>query len=549
MTKKMKRNFRQHIYFSLLWACLLPCMLLGTFTLYQTYQNAQTHKKEIVETNLKQISQNMERQVDAVVNSMNLLIGNTNLKTFLTTEYASPYEEYIAKRDLLLPTLQNVRVNNLLIERIYLFSDGQLKEPTSTMIQTIPSFTHLEKKAEKYHSFYWFAKKNEIYLIGKILHQSTLNYYCAIQLSYHEFFDTIPTNLAKTCNVVIQNKKGEHIYEVSHFPKKQETAAISQNISRLPWRVFFTFNRLELKKKIMPTLFVTFFILLFALFISFVFSSFLSKRILRFINQLKNKVNQVYKKDYTVSFETNPTDELGELSQLIGKMVVRGERLLKRMYEVKLQQQASEYEALTNQINSHFLYNTLSLISWKAIMNNQPEISDITQSLSKFYRTTLNKGKSEMALKDELENAKAYIRIQQFLNPGRLNVYYHLDPTLTNQKVINLLLQPIIENAIEHGFANKSYGCILIIKTKKEKNRLVITIGDNGIGMTSYKKNEIVKTNKQGYGLKNIEKRIRFYFGKQYGLQIKSQLNVGTVVKIYLPLDQVKYTNAAKRNA
>ena len=141
------------------------------------------------------------------------------------------------------------------------------------------------------------------------------------------------------------------------------------------------------------------------------------------------------------------TDELGDLTNNLQAMIDEINRLIREDYQTKIELKETQFKALQAQINPHFLYNCLSLINNKALMNNQPEISQMSQLLSVFYRTTLNKGKSETLLQNEIKNVTSYIDIQRLLHDNIFDVMYQIDPNLPEIEVPNLLLQPLVENS------------------------------------------------------------------------------------------------------
>lgn len=214
-------------------------------------------------------------------------------------------------------------------------------------------------------------------------------------------------------------------------------------------------------------------------------------------------------------FHSDQQDELGNLSNLIGTMMESIKRLITEVFQTKIYKQESEYNALVNQINSHFLYNTLSMINWQAIMSGNEESSRAIQTLSTFYRTTVNNGRAETKLKLEINNIQAYIALQLYLQPKLFTVAYHVDDTLLEYSVINLMIQPLVENAIEHGFQKLPKDAHIDLTVKRSgPAAMTITVADNGQGIAPEQADQILEQNTRGYGLKNVDRRIKFYFGE-----------------------------------
>ncbi|HIT65340.1 MAG TPA: histidine kinase, partial [Candidatus Ventrimonas merdavium] len=189
------------------------------------------------------------------------------------------------------------------------------------------------------------------------------------------------------------------------------------------------------------------------------------------------------------------------------------------------------------QINPHFLYNSLSLINWKAIMAGQEEIGEMARLLSVFYRTTLNKGKNVIDVKGEWDNTCSYIRIQNMMHSQKLTVRTQIDEGMFSYQMLNLLLQPLVENAIAHGLDHKTGEGerILEVTGREEETDLVFTVSDNGCGIPLESLSEILTAESKGYGVQNVHHRIQLFYGNAYGLSYESQPGVGTRVTVRIP--------------
>jgi two-component system sensor histidine kinase YesM len=193
-------------------------------------------------------------------------------------------------------------------------------------------------------------------------------------------------------------------------------------------------------------------------------------------------------------------------------------------------------KALQVQIKHYFLYNYLSLINWKAISIDAKDISHITTTLSKFYRTTLNNGKNIISIREVIENTKAYLEIQLIMHDYSFDMIFNIDDKLYEFDMIKLILQPIIENAIEHGIDLKRNGRGQISITGTQTDHHVeFIIEDNGIGMDEKLIEEVLVKQSKGYGLHNVHKRIKTFFGGDYGIFINSELGKGIEVRVLIP--------------
>ncbi|WP_052339439.1 sensor histidine kinase [Gorillibacterium massiliense] len=234
-------------------------------------------------------------------------------------------------------------------------------------------------------------------------------------------------------------------------------------------------------------------------------------------------------------------DEVGQLVETYNYMVSRMKVILDEQYKLGVEAKNAELKALHSQINPHFLYNTLDLINWTAIQRKVPEISSLVQSLSQFYKLSLNKGEEVTTLGKELEHARLYVDIQnrRFGNSIELNI--DVDEELFEYDIPKITLQPIVENAILHGIRETAHrrGEIFIY-SYCENGDIILVVQDNGIGISEDQINSLngsydSNANKDGYGIRNINYRIRLLFGLTYGLHFESQLGEGTKVFIRLP--------------
>ena len=211
----------------------------------------------------------------------------------------------------------------------------------------------------------------------------------------------------------------------------------------------------------------------------------------------------------------------------------------------ELEKKTYQQKILYAQINPHFLYNSLSLINSKAIISGQDEISNMVLLLSTFYRTALNKGKDMTTLENELLNIQSYVQIQLLSYSEPIQVSYDIDYSLPGMSFPNFILQPLVENALDHGLKNSSRpdkslhlsadrdkGCL----DGDEKEYIVIRILDNGVGMEEETVRLLFEVQTSGYGMKNVNDRLRLLYGSDYSLVIRSTPGEGTLAVLMVPV-------------
>lgn len=230
------------------------------------------------------------------------------------------------------------------------------------------------------------------------------------------------------------------------------------------------------------------------------------------------------------------SSEIRHLGYSVQRSYERIETLMGEIIRQQNERRKSELDALQSQINPHFLYNTLSMMNWMAIRSNQMEISKVTLALSTFYRTALSKGEDVVTVENCIQNMQAYLEIQLTMHDNNFTVDWDIDPTIKNEKMPKLLLQPVVENAIEHGIDEKEDGDKkLFLSFRGNGDDVEITVRDNGMGMPQEKAETLVTYQAKGYGLKNVNDRIRLLYGEKYGIQIFSAPDEGTTVVMRFP--------------
>lgn len=201
----------------------------------------------------------------------------------------------------------------------------------------------------------------------------------------------------------------------------------------------------------------------------------------------------------------------------------------------------TQLSLLHMQLNPHFLYNTLDMINWKAIDLDAPEIYQPIQALSRLYKLTLSKGSRFVSVQDELEHIRLYVQLQNFRFQNKIHLQMDYDPEVLELTILNMLLQPIVENAVVHGILEtETHEGHILVTVRVVRNHLCLCVEDDGKGMEKEELKRVGKRseNSSGYGLWNIQERIRIVYGKQYGVSVNSVQGTGTRVTLTLPVEK-----------
>jgi len=225
---------------------------------------------------------------------------------------------------------------------------------------------------------------------------------------------------------------------------------------------------------------------------------------------------------------------IGKIKELLDSKIKEQENLKK-----------AELRALQAQINPHFLYNTLDTIIWMAEAKKTAQVVEIVSALSSFFRISLSKGADWITIGEEVERTKSYLTIQRMRYRDIMDFHIDVDADVSKNTVLKLILQPLVENALYHGIKNKRQGGTISVRAKrKSENEVLLEVEDDGIGFTAEKlaqlRAELDDDSgdimlESGFGIGNVNKRIRLYYGKQYGLSVRSEYNTGTCVTLVIP--------------
>ena len=270
---------------------------------------------------------------------------------------------------------------------------------------------------------------------------------------------------------------------------------------------------------------------------------FISSQITRRITNLSVAMDHVQEGNFSTQLSVQGNDEIAELSHHFNSMLKDLRRLMNEVVETQKEKRKRELEILQAQINPHFIYNTLDTLQWKALEYGASDLSELILSLSSFFRVSLSKGKEMIPLREEIKHVRSYLDIQKARYEEILTYEIQVEESLDDVFLPKILLQPLVENAIYHGIKPKLAQGKISILAQLEGKDLLLTVQDNGVGMTEEQVNQLEeafegKRAPVSYGLHNVHQRIRLTYGNPYGLHVESCLQDGTTVTIRLPMEK-----------
>lgn len=548
--------FRRKVLFSLLAVSLIPVIILGTFSFFQTRNLLIRREKEVLSETLKQNVLSLDSTLKTQERVMENLTWDTKIKQMLAARYKNNYEMYLAYRDVIDPTMLRIKSLNSQIRQISIYSSNPTLYAHGSNLMSIKDLDSLPDGMEDY-KIHWTASENhqlELYCgIYPEMNQDKNVVY--IQVDYDAVFASLTSLFGEDYGVLVADNTGKQIFSYADFCDGKADYPLSMNQIQGTSRQL---DRYVIQKESIPVNGWTVYayrplkvvsasawsitvmvgvIILLCIGAILTASLALTGSVLRPLKELVQNMDMIETGHLSVEVQGNERDEIGKLINRFGEMVKRLNCMVNEVYKSKIAQQQYEMRALQAQINPHFLYNSLSLINWKAIMAGQEEISEMTQLLSTFYRTTLNKGKNVTKVRAEWDNTCSYARIQNMLHSGKLELRLELEEGIGEYEMLNLLLQPLVENAIVHGLDYKTAqgGKILCVTGREKENCLIFTVSDNGCGISPQMLDGILTVQSKGYGVQNVHHRIQLYYGETYGLFFESAEGKGTRVTMTIP--------------
>lgn len=537
-----KLSFRRKIFVSLLVGSIIPLLFLTVYVSILAYTLSQTNRQDVLKDNIYQLEQNIDEKITVTNQSMNALMFNEKLKLFFQDKDNSIYDLYAAFKETFDPTISNILSLNYLIKNVYFISDNHSLTVRSNIFDFCDN-SELPLRIKYYDLEMeptWLIDRDKIYVVSTFPYtDKDTHTIIFFEINKEKFLDDLVTD-HNVYGLSLRDIDGNSLtYDhLQGFTSKTEDQGLKLVND---WQLTITYDNHAFVSYSSRIFLATALIITLIILIGLGISRYLARTLTKTIGDVNKKLQIATANNYENIFHSVETDEFGQLVNQIGQMMEQVKQLMSEIYQSTIEKQKSEYKALTNQINSHFLYNTLSALNWHLLLSGDEELGQAVQDLSTYYRTTLNNGHSHLQLTKELTNVRSYIKLQLFMKPNSFQVKWEIDDSLLQVEVINLLLQPIVENAIEHGFHQQCPNPTITIKIQKVSQKdFTIIISDNGCGIPKETIDSLFTNHESsGYGLKNIQKRIHFYFGSTYGITIRSQSGLGTTVQILLPITEI----------
>jgi two-component system sensor histidine kinase YesM len=359
------------------------------------------------------------------------------------------------------------------------------------------------------------------------------------ELIYHPKIQLIDAGLEQENTLAVKSYR-DGDYQEKYRGKQRDV--VVKSVGYTGWKLVGVTPKQGFSLNNLKTRLFMVFVIAFFLFLLALINSYISSRITAPIEELEKSVNALEEGALDTEVYQGGSYEIQHLGRSIGDMAKRIQALMEDIVAEHESKRKSEFDTLQSQINPHFLYNTLDIIVWMIENEQKQEAVKVVTALARFFRISLSRGKSIIPVKDELEHVRSYLMIQQMRFKNKFTYDIQAEQEVLSLASLKLMLQPLVENAIYHGMEFMDGDGEILIKVFIQEERLRFIIEDNGLGMTKEQVQGLLTEKKHsssrrgsGIGVKNVNERIRLYFGEEYGLFIRSEPDEGTAVEICLP--------------
>ncbi|WP_310550632.1 sensor histidine kinase [Paenibacillus glufosinatiresistens] len=562
-------------YMPFTYKTMIPYLLLVLLTDavigYIAYSMLVSSRTEMAETNIRtgmqQARSNIRYQMDEIQRMSDTLFGSISFQRALQKR-GTPLDIYLIMTDEIVPQIQSplkLFGNNIRL-MLYTFNDNlnivsgdNLNEPIKRSDYYILPYQEIENKA-------WYrevreSERDNIWLqvdtdreLGNISHirrlvsysdYKTVIGYVRITAALSDLlgnFDTFPVDQGITLRL-LDAGTGDLLFERGRTRSAEEIEAGSY----LTLREEITGNGLVIETLI-PSSYLhkdagrmqqRIIIVCSASFIVMAAIGLLVARLSgRKMSRIVRLVHSFQEGNFQKRIRFSGNDEFVQIAEAFNVMGQNIQELISRVYVQDIRRKQAELEALQSQINPHFLYNTLSTISSLANLGEAEKVTDMVQGLSRFYRLTLNQGHAHVEVEQELRQVETYLEIQKVKYADAFQVHVRVDEEILHVPIIKVILQPFVENVFKHAWFGESISIVLV--GARIGSDLELKVIDNGIGMRRETVRAIMegKADSAGYGVRNVDERIKLRYGPSYGVTIASVYGAGTTVRILLPLEQ-----------
>ncbi|URN96237.1 MAG: sensor histidine kinase [Candidatus Pristimantibacillus lignocellulolyticus] len=547
---------------------LFPIIIIGSYTYYKTASSAEQEMRNNLAVALTQYRTQVDFRVNDIIRSSDAIFEDQVLSRNLSGYYLGG-ERHRIMTQYILPKMESA----VLLPNTEVMISLYLDKPTIGEFYYEEREEDLRDGSRVYGIMYssrikdqeWYKNLNLMYdeklweqvgvdkqydnisLLRNLIDYEILKKIGIIKITVKMrdvFEDFDLSNLGEGTKLIVVDHNQQYLYssdmseeeyDPSLLQSSEQYLQMTEDIDSVPFQLIALVPKKSLREGSLQvrniTILICFISLLVAVLISFIISKFFTLRFSKLVYSLQAFTEG----DFNKRIYYRGQDEFGQISDAFNEMASTIQKQIDELYISKLETKEAELQILHAQINPHFLYNTFSSISRMAKLGEVDKLNEMILKLAKFYRLTLNKGEMIIPISKEIEIIKAYLDIQNLKYGDRIVVTYEIDDLLLEQETVKFILQPFVENVLEHAWYDDQIHIRLAIS--REEDRIILAIEDNGLGMPEHTIKGIIGTSESaiGYGIRNVDQRIKLHYGAEYGVYIESVVGEGTVIKLMIP--------------
>lgn len=558
--KRIRKKFRDMKYrhkltILLVISSLVPMTMLALYSHNSMSRLVRHNEVEDTSSILEQTRESIDSQIEVYTGLINYLTYSPDIEEVINEKNMDNYVAYAKYTQIVDPLLTVPKSYHDAINQIQIFADSIKVRHEYTLVpmdEIGQEWWSSQLNDEVQVQWLVNTEKPEIAAVRNIYDGRNRTAVLCITLDYNKIFKPLKNIISDESGTMVLDQSQNIVYRDENIQDNdladlresdkileqisKEYVAVNSTSQNTGWKFYLYKTKKSVEKSVYQMLLAEIPLIAGCVLIIFILGMAFSRLFTRKIEMLTENMDQVNHGSREVTVTSDAEDEVGVLIRSFRRMMGEIDRLISEVYENKIALKEFELKALTAQINPHFLYNSLSIINWMAIKSGQKEISKVTLDLSTFYRTALSKGEDMVTVENCIRNIEAYLSIQLVMHDNDFTVEWKIDPQVKAEKVPKLILQPVVENALEHGLDVKEEGDkILQLSFLDAGDAVLLRVEDNGMGMEQSVAESLVTYQAEGYGLKNVNDRNCLLYGEEYKIRITSSVGKGTVVEMRIP--------------
>ncbi|MEC0310942.1 sensor histidine kinase [Paenibacillus lautus] len=569
-----RQSFRNKLKVAFLAVIVLSVLMTGGLSYYISAATLEKNALKLTQDTVVRSAQIVDEKLNKLMLIMMTFMISQPFYDMLKDAASGDASRYYTHLNDLDNVFSQARIAEPLIQSIYVFTPIGEFYPSSMNRNRLTEFedTVLYARIEQEKKNLWVEGHEDMLFSGKervislilepIFDTPVSGVYIVVNIREDGFRKLVQGNIAEGASSFLLNADGEAVYPVKEPLVRQavETGNLSGLMSRSegsqPFEMegqtyLLNYARLGIADWTMTTIrsradvlqdmvFVKWLIAgvtLAAFTVTTLISGAFSRYLLKPLQGLLKVMKRVENNDLTARFESGSGDELAQVGFRFNRMLEQIVVLIDEVTEAQTHKRTAEIKALSAQMDPHFLYNTLNTIYWKLKLKQIEPSQQMVMSLSRLFQLGLNNGQEITTLSKELEHVRQYLELQLSCYEGLFSYEIHVrEPEAPSLSIPRIILQPLVENSILHGFRDLKNGGLIEIEISGDEKRWTIAVRDNGRGMDQTQVRELfLQESKKGYAVSNLIRRLRLYYGDGAEFHVDSALERGTEIRISLP--------------